>query len=310
MLKILDQLFQIIKKLKIQDLQIPINLMYAHKGVNVRLTIRDIAAMKRNNEQIPMVTAYDYTSGIIAERAGIPMLLVGDSLGQVVLGHDTTIPVTMDEMIHHTKAVIKGTEKALIVADMPFMSYQISREKAILNAGRLLKEGGAQAVKLEGGTRSAITVRRIVEVGIPVMGHIGLTPQSVNQIGGYRVKGKSLKGAEKLIEDALDLQAAGAFAIVLELIPSDLAQIISSKLSIPTIGIGAGPHCDGQVQVLHDLLGLFDEFTPKHAKRFIEGSELFTKAIQQYIQEVKSQTFLVNIKKSKIKTKDTLNQLS
>ena len=256
--------------------------------------------MKRKNEQIPMVTAYDYTSGMIAENAGIPMLLVGDSLGQVVLGHDTTIPVTMEEMIHHTKAVVKGTNKALIVADMPFMSYQASRENAILNAGRLLKEGGAQAVKLEGGTRSASTVRRIVEVGIPVMGHIGLTPQSVNQMGGYRVRGKTEQGAERLIEDALDLQSAGAFAIVLELIPNALALRITSKLKIPTIGIGAGPHCDGQIQVLHDLLGLFKEFTPKHAKKFIDGSRLFTQAIQEYVQEVKSQTFLVDSQKSKI----------
>ena len=266
----------------------------------MRLTIRDINEMKRKNEQIPMVTAYDYTSGMIAENAGIPMLLVGDSLGQVVLGHDTTIPVTMEEMIHHTKAVVKGTNKALIVADMPFMSYQASRENEILNAGRLLKEGGAQAVKLEGGTRSASTVRRIVEVGIPVMGHIGLTPQSVNQMGGYRVRGKTEQGAERLIEDALDLQSAGAFAIVLELIPNALALRITSKLKIPTIGIGAGPHCDGQIQVLHDLLGLFKEFTPKHAKKFIDGSRLFTQAIQEYVQEVKSQTFLVDSQKSKI----------
>ena len=266
----------------------------------MRLTIRDINEMKRKNEQIPMVTAYDYTSGMIAENAGIPMLLVGDSLGQVVLGHDTTKPVTMEEMIHHTKAVVKGTNKALIVADMPFMSYQASRENAILNAGRLLKEGGAQAVKLEGGTRSASTVRRIVEVGIPVMGHIGLTPQSVNQMGGYRVRGKTEQGAERLIEDALDLQSAGAFAIVLELIPNALALRITSKLKIPTIGIGAGPHCDGQIQVLHDLLGLFKEFTPKHAKKFIDGSRLFTQAIQEYVQEVKSQTFLVDSQKSKI----------
>ena len=266
----------------------------------MRLTIRDINEMKRKNEQIPMVTAYAYTSGMIAENAGIPMLLVGDSLGQVVLGHDTTIPVTMEEMIHHTKAVVKGTNKALIVADMPFMSYQASRENAILNAGRLLKEGGAQAVKLEGGTRSASTVRRIVEVGIPVMGHIGLTPQSVNQMGGYRVRGKTEQGAERLIEDALDLQSAGAFAIVLELIPNALALRITSKLKIPTIGIGAGPHCDGQIQVLHDLLGLFKEFTPKHAKKFIDGSRLFTQAIQEYVQEVKSQTFLVDSQKSKI----------
>ena len=266
----------------------------------MRLTIRDINEMKRKNEQIPMVTAYDYTSGMIAENAGIPMLLVGDSLGQVVLGHDTTIPVTMEEMIHHTKAVVKGTNKALIVADMPFMSYQASRENAILNAGRLLKEGGAQAVKLEGGTRSASTVRRIVEVGIPVMGHIGLTPQSVNQMGGNRVRGKTEQGAERLIEDALDLQSAGAFAIVLELIPNALALRITSKLKIPTIGIGAGPHCDGQIQVLHDLLGLFKEFTPKHAKKFIDGSRLFTQAIQEYVQEVKSQTFLVDSQKSKI----------
>ncbi|MBH52009.1 MAG: 3-methyl-2-oxobutanoate hydroxymethyltransferase [Chloroflexi bacterium] len=266
----------------------------------MRLTIRNINEMKRKNEQIPMVTAYDYTSGMIAENAGIPMLLVGDSLGQVVLGHDTTIPVTMEEMIHHTKAVVKGTNKALIVADMPFMSYQASRENAILNAGRLLKEGGAQAVKLEGGTRSASTVRRIVEVGIPVMGHIGLTPQSVNQMGGYRVRGKTEQGAERLIEDALDLQSAGAFAIVLELIPNAVALRITSKLKIPTIGIGAGPHCDGQIQVLHDLLGLFKEFTPKHAKKFIDGSRLFTQAIQEYVQEVKSQTFLVDSQKSKI----------
>lgn len=257
----------------------------------MRLTISDIKDMKANGEKVPMITAYDYTSARIVDEVGIPMILVGDSLGQVMLGYDSTLPVTMDDMIHHTKSVARGAKNALIVGDMPFMSYQASPSEALRNAGRFLQEGGAQTVKLEGGVTVASTVRRMVSSGIPVMGHIGLTPQSVNQLGGYKVQGKTLKAAVRLMEDARALEDAGAFALVLECVPASLAGLITQRLSIPTIGIGAGSACDGQVQVFHDMLGLITDFTPKHAKLYAGLGQNMSRAVSEYIDDVKNQRF-------------------
>jgi 3-methyl-2-oxobutanoate hydroxymethyltransferase len=252
----------------------------------MRLTIKDLQDMKARGEKIPMMTAYDYTSGKLLEQAGIPLMLVGDSLGMVVLGYDSTVPVTMDDMLHHIKTVVRGTEKAHIVGDLPFMSYHAEVSEAIRNAGRILKEGGAQSVKLEGGQEMAETVNRIVKSGIPVMGHVGLTPQSVNQLGGYRVQGKTFSDAIRLMEDTRALEEAGAYAVVLECVPAALAQMITDRLSIPTIGIGAGAGCDGQVQVLHDFLGLFTDFLPKHARRYANLAETIQDAASQYISDV------------------------
>jgi 3-methyl-2-oxobutanoate hydroxymethyltransferase len=256
-----------------------------------RVSITDLKAMKRRGERIAMLTAYDYPSARLVEEAGVPIILVGDSLGMVVLGYDSTIPVTMEEMLHHVKAVVRGTRKAHIVADMPFMSYQAGPQDALVNAGRMLKEGGAQSVKLEGGQRVAETVRLLVSSGIPVMGHLGLTPQSVNQFGGYKVQGKTPAAAVKLINDAATLEQAGAYAIVLETIPAQVAEAITEKVSIPTIGIGAGPYCDGQVQVFHDMLGLFMDFVPKHAKRYAQLGDAIQEAVGQYIAEVRDGAF-------------------
>lgn len=256
-----------------------------------RITVPDLAAMKRRGEKIPMITAYDYTAAILADAAAIPVVLVGDSLGMVVLGHDSTIPVTIADVIHHTKAVARGSRNALIVADLPFMTYQIAPAQALGNAARLLQEGGAHTVKLEGGARIAPTVRRIVDCDIPVMGHIGVTPQSVNALGGYRVRGRSPEQAAQLLQDALALEAAGAYAVVLELVPAPLARIISQKLTIPTIGIGAGPDCDGQVQVLHDMLGLFTDFVPRHAKQYANLGQTIKDAFEQYALEVRDGAF-------------------
>ena len=211
----------------------------------MRVTIRDLREMKRRGEKIPMITAYDYTAAQLVERAGIPIILVGDSLGQVMLGYDSTLPVSMDDMVHHVKTVVRGTARAHVVGDMPFLSYHADDAEAVRNAGRLLKEGGAQSVKLEGGAERAATVSRVALSGIPVMGHIGLTPQAVNQLGGYRVQGKSLKDAARLMEDARSLEEAGAYALVLECVPAPLAAMISERVKIPTIGIGAGAGCDG-----------------------------------------------------------------
>ena len=256
-----------------------------------RVSITKLKAMKKRGERFAMLTAYDYPSARLVEEAGVPIILVGDTLGMVVLGYDTTIPVTMDEMLHHVKAVVRGTRKAHVVADMPFMSYQPGPQDALRNAGRMLKEGGAQSVKLEGGPRVADTISLLVSSGIPVMGHIGLTPQSVNQIGGYKVQGKTPAAAVKLINDAVALEQAGAYAVVLETIPAQLGEVITEKVSIPTIGIGAGPHCDGQVQVFHDLLGLFEEFVPKHAKRYAQLGEVIKVAVGRYVAEVKEGAF-------------------
>ena len=254
-------------------------------------TIRKLAEMKRNGEKIPMVTAYDYTAARIADAAGIPIILVGDSLGMVVLGHDSTIPVTMDDMVRHTRMVSRGASDALIVADLPFMAYQVDANEAMRNAGRLMQEGGAHTVKMEGGVAIAETVRRIVDAGAPVMGHIGLTPQSVNALGGYRVQGRTRETARRLLDDAVALQDAGAYSVVLECVPSALAKVITERLRIPTIGIGAGPDCDGQVQVFHDMLGLFSDFLPKHARRYATLADDITSAFQQYAEDVRTGDF-------------------
>ena len=255
----------------------------------MRVTIRDIGDMKRKGEKFAMMTAYDYTSSRILDETGIPIILVGDSLGQVVLGYDTTLPVTMDEMIHHIKAVVRGSQSAHIVGDLPFLSYQADVAEAVRNAGRILKEGGAQSVKLEGGRHIVETVRRIVQAGIPVMGHIGLTPQAVHQLSGYRAQGRTTKAAVELIEDARALEEARVYAIVLESVPTPLAGLISQRVSVPTIGIGAGVQCDGQVQVFHDVMGLFTDFVPRHARRYLNLGEAIKDATTRYIGDVKSQ---------------------
>jgi 3-methyl-2-oxobutanoate hydroxymethyltransferase len=257
----------------------------------MRVTITEIKEMKQKKENIPMLTAYDYVTARMVDEAGVPLILVGDSLGMVMLGYESTIPVTMDEMIHHTKAVVRGAKKALVVGDMPFMTYHISVSDALHNAARFIQEAGAQAVKLEGGEVVAEKVRRLVECGIPVMGHIGLTPQSIHQLGGFKVRGKGLEEARKLLNDARILEEAGAFAIVLECTPAPLSRLITERLGIPTIGIGAGPDCDGQVQVISDLLGLYTDFVPKHAKQYARLAGEIKSAVSSYVSEVKSGSF-------------------
>jgi len=257
----------------------------------MRLTIKKIQDLKTSGEKITMLTAYDYSTARLVDDAGVPLILVGDSLGMVILGYDSTVPVTMDEMLHHVKAVVRGTKKALVVGDMPFMTYQASAEDAIRNAGRMLQQGGCQAVKLEGGTSMAETTRRIVDCGIPVMGHIGLTPQSIHQLGGHHIQGKTADTAKRLVEDALALEQAGAFAVVLELVPVQLAKLVTGKLKIPTIGIGSGTFCDGQVLVIHDMLGLFPDFVPKHSKQYARLASTMKNAISEYCAEVKSGSF-------------------
>jgi len=256
------------------------------------VTLTRLAEMHEAGEPIAMITAYDYPMARLVEQAGIPIILVGDSLGSVVLGYESTVPVTMDDILYHTRAVVRATSKAIVVADMPFMSYQANADEAMRNAGRLLQEGGATAVKLEGGSHVAPLVRRMVESGIPVMGHLGLTPQSVNQFGGHKVQGKTPAAAAKLLNDARALEEAGAFAVVLETYPAPLARMVTERISIPTIGIGAGPHCDGQVQVLHDMLGIYDDRRPlKHAKRYAVLGEAIRDAVRTYVTEVEGQQF-------------------
>ena len=257
----------------------------------MRVTTRKLRDMKKRGEKIAMITAYDFPTARMVDSAGVDVILVGDSLGMVVLGYDSTIPVTMEDMLHHTKAVVRGCERALVVADMPFMSYQVSSEEALRNAGRLLQEGGAQAVKLEGGEEVAETVARIVQAGIPVMGHVGLTPQSVHQLGGFRVVGKSKKTAQRLLDGAAALEQAGVFSTVLEGVPAPLARRITERSKVPTIGIGAGVHCDGQVQVFHDIFGVYTEFLPKHAKRYLNLSDIIGDALSSYLKEVKKGEF-------------------
>ena len=256
-----------------------------------RLSIHKLAEWKREGRRFAMLTAYDYAMARLVEQAGAPVILVGDSLGTVMLGHDSTVPVTMDDMLHHTKAVVRGTERCLVVADMPFMSYQANPDEAVANAGRLL-QAGAGAVKLEGGSEMAPLVRRMVSAGIPVMGHLGLTPQSVNQFGGHKVQGKTPAAAARIIGDARALEEAGAFAIVLETVPAPLAKMVTERIGVPTIGIGAGVDCDGQVQVLHDLLGLFDDQRQfRHAKRYAVLGEAIRGAIREYVAEVEEGAF-------------------
>lgn len=246
--------------------------------------------MKQMGERIPCITAYDYPTAKLADAAGIPLILVGDSLGNVVLGFGSTVHVTMDDMVRHTQAVVRGTREALIVADMPFMSYQASPEDAVRNAGILIQEAGAHAVKLEGGEFITEAVGRITNAGIPVLGHLGLTPQSVNQLGGYRVQGRTLPQAQKLLDDAVELEAAGVFGIVLESVPGPLAEVVTKRLRVPTIGIGAGAGCDGQIQVLHDLLGLSDR-VPKHAKQYANLNQVIEEAIAAYRGDVRDGDF-------------------
>ncbi|RJQ36248.1 MAG: 3-methyl-2-oxobutanoate hydroxymethyltransferase [Dehalococcoidia bacterium] len=247
--------------------------------------------MKQQGEKIAMLTAYDYSTAKIIDETGIPLILVGDSLGMVVLGYDSTIPVTIEEMLHHTKAVTRGAKRAIVIGDMPFMTYHVSVEQALTNAARFIQEGGAQAVKLEGGVTVADKVRRIVACGIPVMGHIGLTPQSINQLGGHKIQGKTPQAAAAMLEDAKALDEAGVFAIVLETVPAPLASLITHKVSVPTIGIGAGAGCDGQVQVVNDILGSFSDFVPKHAKQYARLADITLTAVSDYFNEVKSGTF-------------------
>ena len=257
----------------------------------MRTTIQQIQAMKQRGERIAMLTAYEYSVAKLLDAAGVPMMLVGDSLASVVLGYETTIHATMDDMVRHTQAVVRGTAKALIVGDLPFMSYQVTAEDALRNAGRLMREGGAGAVKLEGGVTVADTVRRIVQAGIPVMGHIGLTPQSFHQLSGHKIQGRSADVATRLLADAEALEQAGAFAVVLEGMPAPLAAQVTRRLRIPTIGIGAGPECDGQVQVVHDLLGLFTDFVPRHARQYANLGEQIVDAARRYADDVKSGAF-------------------
>ena len=257
----------------------------------MRVTISTLKEMKQKGEKIPMLTAYDYSTAKLIDEVGVPLILVGDSLGMVVLGYESTIPVTMEEMLHHTKAVVRGTKRALVVGDMPFMTYHINASDALYNAGRFIQEGGAQAVKLEGGERVAETVGQIVGCGIPVMGHIGLTPQFIHQLGGFKVQGRTSEAATRLLKDAIALEQAGAFSIVLEAVPAPLAKIITQKVGIPTIGIGAGLDCDGQVQVISDLLGLFTDFVPKHAKQYAKLADTIRTAAADYVAEVQTGKF-------------------
>lgn len=254
----------------------------------MRTSIQDLLKLKPDGRRVAMVTAYDYASAKLAERAGFQLLLVGDSLGMVMQGHDTTIPVTLDDMVRHASAVVRGTDRALVVGDLPFLTYS-GIDDAINAAGRMMREAGVQAVKVEGGGPVVKVVRRLVELGIPVMGHLGYTPQATHQIG-IRVQGKDVPGARSITSDALALQSAGAFAVVLELVPTELAEAITARLAIPTIGIGAGAGCDGQVQVWHDILGLFDK-SPRHAKRFAEVGNLIEEALRTYREEVEAGTF-------------------
>ena len=257
----------------------------------MRVTVNQIREMKAKGEKISCLTAYDYTTAKIVDEAGIPLILVGDSLGMVVLGYESTIPVTIEEMLHHTKAVTRGAKQAMVIGDMPFMTYHLSVEQALRNATRFIQEAGAQAVKLEGGVTVADKIKRLIECGIPVMGHIGLTPQSVHQFGGYKVQGRTPEAAKRLLEDARAVDEAGAFSVVLETVPAPLAALITEKISIPTIGIGAGIGCDGQVQVINDILGSFTDFVPKHAKQYAKLADIIRQAVDQFHSEVTAGTF-------------------
>ena len=255
------------------------------------ITVNTLIKMKEEKNKITMLTAYDYSTAKIMDESGIDMILVGDSLGMVVLGYEDTLSVTMEDMIHHTAAVARGAKNAMVVGDMPFMSYQTSVYDAVVNAGRLMREGRANAVKLEGGVTVKEQIRAIVDAGIPVVGHIGLTPQALNALGGFRVQGKDEEAAKKLLADAYAVQEAGACAVVLECVPAKLAELVSQKLDIPTIGIGAGAGCDGQVLVYQDMLGMFDNFKPKFVKEFANVGSLMREGFSSYIKECKEGTF-------------------
>ena len=256
-----------------------------------KLLVADLQQMKRDGKKISMITAYSYPQGLVVDEAGIDIILVGDSLGMVELGYRDTVPVTMDEMLMHIKPVVRAVKRAHIVGDLPFMSYNISVEQAVTNAGILYKDGGCDSVKLEGGCEMADAVAAIHKAGIPVFGHIGLTPQTAAMLGGFKVQGKSIDNAKKMVEDALALEEAGAFAVILEAVPQQLAAVITEKLTIPTVGIGGGPSCDGQVLVFHDLLGLFKRFTPKFVKVYAEMYDLQVKAVAEFISDVQDQKF-------------------
>lgn len=264
------------------------NTSHATRKKVTTLTFRQ---KKERGEPITMLTAYDYPTAMAVDKAGIDSILVGDSLAMVVLGYENTLPVTMEEMLHHARAVARGAKTSMLIGDLPFMSYQVSVEDAVRNAGRFLQQANMDAVKLEGGRERADAVRAIVSAGIPVMGHLGLTPQSVHQLGGFRAQGKTASAAKKLFEDAQILEEAGAFSIVLESVPARLAEFISKKISIPTIGIGAGLGCDGQVLVTHDLLGLFDRFTPKFVKKYANLHEVMNKAFTDFIDDIETKKF-------------------
>ncbi|EOD00445.1 3-methyl-2-oxobutanoate hydroxymethyltransferase [Caldisalinibacter kiritimatiensis] len=254
---------------------------------NKSFTVSSFLKSKKNNERISMLTAYDYSTAKLLDEAGVDSLLVGDSLGMVMLGYESTLQVTIEDMIHHCKAVSRGAKRAMVIGDMPFLSYHISVEESIKNAGRLIKEGNVHAVKLEGGRDVIDKIRGIVKAQIPVMGHLGLTPQSVNIFGGFKVQGKNEEQAKRIIEDALFLQEAGVFAIVLECVPEKLSKIITEKLDIPTIGIGAGKYCDGQVLVTQDMLGMYTDFTPKFVKKYADTGVTIKEAVKRYIEEIK-----------------------
>lgn len=263
-------------------------------------TVSTLTEQKRNNEKITMLTAYDFSTAKLMDEAGVNCILVGDSLGMVMLGYQDTLSVTMEDMIHHTKAVTRGCTETFVVADMPFMSYQTSVYDAVVNAGRLIKEGSAQAIKLEGGIEVCPQIEAIVKASIPVMAHLGLTPQSVNAFGGFKVQGKDEEAAKRLLKEALAVQEAGAFAVVLECVPAKLAELISSKLEIPTIGIGAGKGCDGQVLVFQDMLAMYSEFKPKFVKQYANVGEQMKKAFSEYICETKNGSFPEEIHTFKI----------
>jgi 3-methyl-2-oxobutanoate hydroxymethyltransferase len=256
-----------------------------------RFTTLDFLEMKRRNEKITMVTAYDYPTAELVDEAGVEFILVGDSLGMVVLGYKDTLAVTLDDMIHHGKAVTRGTQKAFVVIDMPFLTYEVNSEDALRNAGRIIQETGAQGVKLEGGLEIVQAVKSITGAGIPVVGHLGLTPQSAGQLGGFKVQGKDPKAAKKMLEDSLALEDAGAFSLVLECVPWQLAKAITERLSIPVIGIGAGKHCDGQVLVYHDVMGLYTGKRPKFAKQYADARNEMLKGVTSYISEVRESSF-------------------
>lgn len=256
-----------------------------------KVTGQTLQEMKQRGEKITYTTAYDYSTGLLVDKAGIDVILVGDSLGMTMMGEDTTVPVTMEQMIHHIKCVVKGAKNPMIVGDMPFGSYNISKEQAIMNATRLMKEGGCDIVKLEGGALVKDTVKAIFDAGIPVMGHIGLTPQTISKMGGYKVQGKNAAAAQALIEDAKALEEAGASSLILECIPAPISKMITEAVSIPTLGIGAGIHCDGQVMVFHDMVGLFDKFTPKFVKKYANLTEVIVNALTEFKEEVKAGKF-------------------